>query len=202
MDLSPRLADATARDIAIWGEAGRPRRPALSAFTGLVFQHLDPVSLSPEAWRRAQERLRVVSGLYGLLRPRDLVEPYRLEMGCGLAPEPGVPLVQWWRPRVTRDLNADLRRGEPVINLAAKEYLDAVDVAALRGPVIWPVFKQRRDDGKLKVIVVHAKAARGLMARYILEQGIDEPAALLDFHADGWEAAEEPPAAGEWLFTR
>lgn len=202
MDLSPRLADATARGIALWGEAGQPRRPAMSAFTGLVFQHLDPRSLPTAIWQDAQERLRIVSGLYGLLRPRDLIEAYRLEMGCRFAPEPGATLVEWWRPRVTEDLNRDLRRGEPVINLASKEYLDAVDTGALKGPVIWPVFKQRRDDGQLKVIVVHAKAARGSMARYILEEGVDEPAGLLGFHADGWEAAEEPPASGAWLFTR
>ena len=202
MDLSPRLADATARDIALWGERGRPRRPAMAAFTGLVFKHLDARSLAPEVWRDAQDRLRILSGLYGLLRPRDLIEAYRLEMGCKFNAAPRTGLAAFWRPLITADLNRDLRRGEPVINLAAGEYLDAVDVAALKGPVIWPVFKQRRDDGKLKVVVVYAKEARGLMARFILEEGITEPAGLLGFHAEGWEAAEEPPESGEWLFTR
>lgn len=202
MDLSPRLAETTARDLALWGEEGRPRRPALGVFRGLVFQHLDPYSLPAAVWNDAQDCLRILSGLYGLLRPRDLVEPYRLEMGCKFQPAPRTSLAAFWKPLVTADLNRDLRRGEPVINLAAGEYLEAVDVPSLKGPLIWPVFKERREDGKLKVVTVYAKQARGLMARYVLEHGIDEPAGLLGFHGDGWEAAEEVPEAGEWLFTR
>ncbi len=202
MDLSPALAEATVRDLAFWGEPRRPRRPALGVFVGLVFKHLDAWSLPAEVWNDAQGRLRILSGLYGMLRPRDLVQPYRLEMGCRFKPAPRTSLAAFWKPLVTTDLNGDLKRGEAVLNLAAGEYLEAVNVKALKGPLIWPVFKQRRDDGKLKVITVYAKEARGLMARYVLENGIDEPRGLLGFSAAGWEAAEEPPASGEWLFTR
>ena len=202
MDLGPALAETTVRDLAFWGEPRRPRRPALGVFTGLVFKNLDPWSLPAAVWAAAQDRLRILSGLYGLLRPRDLVEAYRLEMGCKFKPAPRTSLAAFWRPLITADLNRDLKRGETVLNLAAGEYLDAVDVKALKGPLIWPVFKQRRDDGKLKVVTVYAKQARGLMARFVLEHGIDDPAGLMAFTADGWEAAEEPPASGEWLFTR
>ena len=202
MDLSPRLAEITRVQLALWGGSDQPRRPALGAFTGLVYKHLDPWSLPATVWNDAQSRLRILSGLYGLLRPRDLIEAYRLEMGCKFRPAPRTTLAGYWRPQVTADLNRYLKRGEPVLNLAAGEYLEAVDQQALRGPVIWPVFKQRRDDGKLKVITVHAKQARGLMARFVLEERIDDPVRLLDFAANGWEAATEPPVSGEWLFTR
>jgi len=202
MDLSPKLADTTRADLVLWGEPGRPCRPAFGVFTGLVFKHLDPWSLPATVWNEAQDRLRILSGLYGLLRPRDLIEAYRLEMGCKFRPASRTTLAKFWRSLVTADLNRDLKRGEPVLNLAAGEYLEAVDQKALKGPVIWPVFKQRRDDGKLKVVTVYAKQARGLMARFVLEAGIDEPAGLLAFAADGWEAATEPPTSGEWLFTR
>jgi hypothetical protein len=202
MSLSPKLAETTVRDLAFWGEPRRLRRPALGVFAGLVFKHLDPHSLSADVWNDAQDRLRILSGLYGMLRPRDLVEPYRLEMGCAFKPAPRTSLAAFWKPLIMADLNRDLRRGEPVINLAAGEYLEAVDVPALKGPLVWPVFKQRREDGKLKVVTVYAKEARGLMARFILEYRIDDLQGLLGFSAAGWEAAEDPPASGEWLFTR
>jgi cytoplasmic iron level regulating protein YaaA (DUF328/UPF0246 family) len=202
MDLSLELADRTCADIARWGDRGRPARPAFCAFTGLVYKHLDARTLPKAAWDQAQREVRIISGLYGVLRPRDLVEAYRLEMGCGVTPPGAAGMVEFWRDRVTAALNADLRKGEPVINLASAEYLAAVDRAALKGPVIWPVFKQRRADGKLKVVAVHAKQARGAMVRYALDAGATEPADLTGFDVGGWEAQGPPPASGEWVFVR
>ncbi|MEZ4387855.1 MAG: YaaA family protein [Candidatus Krumholzibacteriia bacterium] len=202
MDLSQALAAATRADLGLWGGRGRPAGPALGAFTGLVFKHLAPATLPAAAWRFAQDHLLILSGLYGLLRPCDRVEAYRLEMGCRFVPDGAATLTAFWRPRITAELNRRLRRGEPVINLAAGEYLAAVDQDALKGPVIWPVFKQRRPDGSLKVVTVHAKEARGLLARWILESEADAPADLLAFDGAGWEAAEAVPVRGPWLFVR
>lgn len=202
MGLSDALAATTRGDLGCWGQPGRPSAPALAAFTGLVFKHLAPLDLSVDAWRFAQRHLVILSGLYGLLRPCDRIEAYRLEMGCAFRPDGHRSLTAFWRPRVTAELNRMLARGEPVLNLAAGEYLKAVDQDALRGPVIWPVFKQRRDDGSLKVVTVHAKEARGLMARWILEREVTDPSALLGFTGAGWEPAADVPEGGPWLFVR
>lgn len=202
MSLSDALARTTRADLALWGADGRPAGPAMGVFTGLVFKHLDPATLDADAWRFAQQHLLILSGLYGMMRPCDRIEAYRLEMGCKFAPEGSANLTAFWKPRVTEALNKLLRRGEPVLNLGAGEYLKAVDQKQLKGPVIWPVFKERRDDGSLKVVTVHAKEARGLMARFILERRIDDPSRLMAFDGAGWEAAEDMPDGGEWLFVR
>ena len=152
--------------------------------------------------RRAQRRLCILSGLYGLLRPLDLVEAYRLEMGSDLRPPAGGNLAGFWRGRLAAALNELLRDGEAVVTVAAQEYMKAVDGAALRGPLIAPVFKEERADGSLRTITVHAKRARGALLRYALTSGARRPADLLGFAEDGWSAAEEPPTSGAWLFTR
>lgn len=199
---SAALADAAQAALARWGVPDRARRPALFAFTGLLFRALAPAGFSAAVRRRAQRRLVILSGLYGLLRPLDLVEAYRLEMGSDLQP-PGAPdLAGWWRPRLTAALDARLRDGEAVLSVAAQEYLRAVDTGALRGPVLTPVFKEERADGSRRTATVHAKRARGALLRYALETGARRPADLLDFGEDGWAAATPPPASGPWLFTR
>jgi cytoplasmic iron level regulating protein YaaA (DUF328/UPF0246 family) len=196
------LADRARADLARWGAPGRPSRPALVAFTGLVYQALEAVTLDAAARRRAQARLRILSGRYGLLRPLDRVEAYRLEMGSPLRPAGAVDLVAFWRPRLTRALNDHLKDGEAVLSVAAQEYTRAVDTAALRGPLIAPVFKEERPDGSLKTVTVHAKRARGALLRHALLAGARRPRDLLGFAADGWTAATPPPASGPWLFTR
>lgn len=202
MDLSDALAAGTRADLGLWGAADRPHGPALGAFTGLVFKHLDAGTLRAPAWRWAGEHLVILSGLYGLLGALDRIEAYRLEMGCRFVPDGARYLTAFWKPRITDALNARLKDGEPVINLAAGEYLKAVDRKQLRGPLIWPVFKERRQDGSLRVVTVHAKEARGLMARYVLEKRLRKPEQLLGFAGVGWEAAEDAPESGEWLFVR
>lgn len=202
MALGPELARTTQTDLAVWGEDGRPAAPALATFTGLVYKYVDAPSLSIPRWRDAQKRLRILSGLYGVLRPLDRVEAYRLEMGCRFQPRRAINLAAFWKEAVTGALNDDLKHGEAVLNLAAQEYLKAVDVAALAGPVISPVFKESRADGTLKNASVHAKMARGAMARFILTAAVKKPADLLAFAQMGWEASCEPPPDGPWLFTR
>jgi cytoplasmic iron level regulating protein YaaA (DUF328/UPF0246 family) len=197
-----KLADRTRADLALWGTAGRARRPALSAFTGLVYKYLDAPTLTKIHWNRAQKSVRILSGLYGLLRPWDEVEAYRLEMGSKVKPPGAKNLTAFWRGPVTEALNRELKPGEPVLSVAALEYVRAVESGQLNGPIIQPVFKERLPDGRLKTSPVHAKMARGALVRHALTSGARRPADLLGFAELGWEAAEEPPPAGAWLFVR
>ncbi|MCB1151551.1 YaaA family protein [bacterium] len=202
MDLNADLARRTRADLALWGDPDRPAQAAVFAFTGLVYKHLDAGSWDAAVRRRAQKQLRILSGLYGVLRPLDRIQAYRLEMGCRWAPPGARNLTEFWRDRITAALNAELRDGEPVVSTASQEYLKAVDETALRGRLITPVFKERDRDGTLKTRVVHAKMARGALIRHGLTVGARKPKDLLGFRELGWEAAEPPPERGPWLFTR
>lgn len=202
MAVKGKVADQTRADLALWGQKGRQRRPALLAFTGLVYKYLDAPSLAAADWKRAQKSVRILSGLYGLLRPLDEVESYRLEMGSKVKPKGAKNLTEFWRERLTEALNAELKAEEPVISVAAQEYAKALDLTKLKGRLISPVFKEQMPDGSLRTAAVHAKMARGAMARFVIRTGAKTPRDLLGFADLGWEAAAEPPAAGPWLFVR
>jgi len=199
-DLTENTLPAARAHIARWG-TGRAI-PALLLFTGLVYKYVGAADWTAAQRKRAQRDLRILSGLYGLLRPLDGIEPYRLEMGVRWHPPGAANLTAFWKPRLAAALNDELKPGEPVIDLASHEYAKAVDVKVLRGPVISPVFKEMRPDGTLKSAPVYAKMARGAMTRWIITEGARKPADLLGFGELGWEASCEPPAAGPWLFTR
>lgn len=202
MDVKGKLADQTRADLAMWGKPGRVRKPALLAFTGLVYKYLDAPSLTAPQLKRATKSVRILSGLYGLLQPLDLVEAYRLEMGSKVKPRRARNLTEFWRPLLTEAVNAELKEGESVISVASLEYMKALDVKNLAGPVIRPVFKEKMSDGSLRTAPVHAKMARGALTRFILTSGAKTPGDLLGFGDMGWEAQAEPPASGPWLFAR
>ncbi len=202
MSLSEKLADETRANAALWGQTDRSQVPALYGFTGLVYKSLDAGTLDAAQQRDAQKRVRIISGLYGVLRPFDLIEAYRLEMGQKLSAGRAKNLVEFWKKNLTATLNEDLKMGEPIISVAAQEYMKALDLKSLKGPVISPVFKERRDDGSLKTVAVHSKKARGELVRYVLTHKARRPGDLLGFGALGWEAAQEPPESGPWLFVR
>lgn len=202
MGLSEKLADETRANAALWGGSDRPTIPCVYGFTGLLYKSLDPLTLDAAQRRDAQKRLRILSGLYGVLRPLDRIEAYRLEMGEKLAIGKAKTMVAYWRESLTGQLNEDLKDGEPIISVAALEYTKALELKALKGPLIHPVFKERRADGSLKTVAVHSKKARGALVRFALTHRARKPADLLAFHELGWEAAEEPPESGPWLFTR
>lgn len=202
MTVQGKLADQTRADLALWGQKGRIQKPALLAFTGLVYKYLDAPTLKPVQWKLAQAKVGILSGLYGLLRPLDAVEAYRLEMGSKVKPKGARNLMEFWRPRLTETMNAVVKKGEPILSVASLEYMKALDVKQLPGPVVSPVFKERLPDGSLRTAPVHAKMARGALTRFALTCGAKKPEDLLGFGELGWEAATEPPVCGPWLFVR
>lgn len=178
-------------------------KPALLAFQGDVYRKLDAASLSRRDLAWAQSRVRVLSGLYGLLRPLDLIQPYRLEMGTKLDNPRGKNLYSFWGDRIVDALNAEhaKRRHSAVLNLASIEYFKAVPAARLRPRLVTAVFQEIR-DGKPKVIAFSAKRARGLMTRFVIDNRIDDPAGLLDFSEEGYGFRQDLSTDDRLVFTR
>ncbi|BDU77172.1 peroxide stress protein YaaA [Mesoterricola sediminis] len=203
MGMSGELAALTAGRFAAWkpAHAAPEARPAVLAYSGDAYQGLDAWSLAPADLAWAQDRLRIVSGLYGLLRPLDLIRPYRLEMGTRLANPDGADLVAAWRPRVTRDLARDLRAaGGPLVNLASGEAFAAVDASGL-GRVVTPVFEDLQ-RGTYRVVSFHAKRARGRMVRFAIRGRIERAEDLQAFGEDGYRFEPRASDGDRWVFRR
>lgn len=143
-------------------------RPSMYAFNGDVYQGLDAYTIPEEKLEKLQDTLRILSGLYGILRPLDLIQPYRLEMGTQLRVNRRKNLYEFWKKDLTAHLNSEMENDELFLNLASNEYFGAIDEKALKVPVVTPIFKDWKND-KLKVISFFAKKARGSMVRYILD---------------------------------
>ena len=194
MDLSDPLASLNAARYAAWqSEADRRNsKPAVLAFNGDVYDGLDARSLSAADLRWAQSHLLILSGLYGLLRPLDALQPYRLEMGTALANPRGKDLYAWWGERLALDLRERLaaQRVPVLVNLASQEYFRAVPRAALQARVVDCVFEDWK-DGAYKIISFHAKRARGLMARHAITRRAQRVSQLLDFDLGGYAHAPD-----------
>jgi len=165
-------------------------RQAVYAFNGDVYTGLDAYTISEEKQQQLQDTLRILSGLYGVLKPLDLILPYRLEMGTKLKVTNSKNLYEFWEKKLTMHLNAELQDDELFINLASTEYFKAVDNKRLKVPVISPVFKDWKGD-QLKIISFFAKKARGMMVRYILESNAQTLEALQGFNYEGYGYSEE-----------
>ncbi len=178
-------------------------KQAVLAFKGDVYDGLAAEDLSEDDLRFAQEHLRILSGLYGLLRPLDLIQPYRLEMGTKLPTERGKNLYAFWGDTLAKALDEALAAAEAsaLVNLASSEYFKAVKTAALSVPVVTPVFKERK-NGEHKTVAIYAKKARGLMARYAIVNRISDPDDLKQFDADGYRFTKKLSSEREWVFTR
>lgn len=178
-------------------------RPALSAFKGDVYLGLDAPSLDKKGLDFAQGHLRILSGLYGLLRPLDLMQAYRLEMGIKFKNSRGVNLYAWWGDQLSEALNDDLRADKTpvVINLASNEYWKAVKIKSLKARVITPQFKEEK-NGVFKTLSFFAKKARGFMARYMIDHKIDNPEGLKDFNTEGYTYNPALSNGDKWVFTR
>lgn len=178
-------------------------RQALYAFNGDVYTGLDAYTLSEADVIYAQTHLRILSGLYGVLRPLDLMQAYRLEMGTKLANVNGKDLYQYWGETITENLNAALaEQGDNVlVNLASNEYFKSVKKKSLDGMIITPTFKDYK-NGQYKIISFFAKKARGLMARYIIENRVQDVDALKAFDSSGYVYCEEQSSSTEMVFLR
>ncbi len=174
-------------------------RPAVLAFKGDVYQGLDADSMSAEDLTWAQERLRILSGLYGVLRPLDLMQAYRLEMGTKLANPRGADLYQFWGDIITAELN---KIGTDVlVNLASNEYFKSVRQKDVAARIVTPVFMDKKDD-KYKIISFYAKKARGLMSRYIIQNRITDVEKLKGFDIDGYQYSAALSEQDQLVFVR
>jgi cytoplasmic iron level regulating protein YaaA (DUF328/UPF0246 family) len=204
MKLSDKLASLNVARYQSWEPKHTPdnARPAVLAFKGDVYTGLDAESLSETDFSFAQQHLRILSGLYGVLRPLDLLEPYRLEMGTRLKTASGDNLYQFWGERITAALNEELKTSDDVVvNLASNEYFKSVQPKALNARLITPVFKDFK-NGQYKIISFYAKKARGLMSRYIIQNRIDAPEAIKAFDLEGYYFSPEQSKGDTWVFLR
>lgn len=165
-------------------------RPAVYAFAGDVYTGLDAYTLASSKIDALQNSLRILSGMYGMLRPLDLIQPYRLEMGTKLAIDHKKDLYSFWKKTLTNKLNDELSENELFLNLASVEYFSAIDEKKLKAPVISPVFKDFK-NGKLKIISFYVKKARGSMTRFAIENNIETLEDLQGFNIDGYGYSEE-----------
>ncbi len=165
-------------------------RPAVFAYAGDVYTGLNAYQLTSEKLDLLQDKLRILSGMYGLLRPLDLIQPYRLEMGIKLAVDGEKDLYGYWQDKLTQDLNDELKTDELFLNLASNEYAKAIDPKKLKVPMVSPVFKDFK-NGKLKIISFYAKKARGSMVRYIIDKGVKDLNGLKGFNYEGYSFSEK-----------
>jgi uncharacterized protein len=179
-------------------------KPAALLFNGDVYQGLQAHTFTSGDWPFAQTHLRILSGLYGLLRPLDLIQPYRLEMGTVLANSRGRDLYSYWRQSIGTWLQEDLAQaGGPLVNLASQEYFKAVPHKTLQLQVIEPVFKDFHPaSGHYKIISFYAKKARGQMSAYIVKNRIDQPEGLKGFNEAGYSFNAALSSLSTWVFTR
>ncbi|MBU2941021.1 peroxide stress protein YaaA [Lacinutrix sp. C3R15] len=176
-------------------------RPAVYTFSGDVYKGLDANTIPTDKLDTLQDTVRILSGLYGVLKPLDLIQAYRLEMGTKMPIGKNKNLYEFWKKKVTKALNEELEEGELFLNLASNEYFKAVDVKALKVPVITANFKDLK-NGKYKVISFFAKQARGAMARYIIDTNAKTIEDLKGFNYDGYGFSEAMSTEKELLFIR
>jgi uncharacterized protein len=207
MDISDPLAQLNFQRYADWSRTFSPEnaKQAVLAFNGDVYEGFDARSLSATDLDYAQRHVRVLSGLYGLLRPLDLLQPYRLEMGTRFANARGKDLYAFWGERITQALNAQLQTrtdaSRVLVNCASTEYFRSVKPKLLDAPVITPVFEDWK-GGRYKIISFHAKRARGLMARHVVENRIETPEGLKTFAAEGYAFDAAASNDANYVFRR
>ncbi|HEX8606930.1 MAG TPA: peroxide stress protein YaaA [Pseudoduganella sp.] len=203
MDLSDALSTLNVGRYASWTTDTAQARQAVMTFNGDVYDGLDARSLSPQQLDYTQGRMRILSGLYGLLRPLDLIHPHRLEMGTRLKNVRGKDLYAFWGDLITHELNgaAQEQGARWLVNCASEEYFKSVRPAKLGVRVVTPVFEEFK-NGRYKIISFYAKRARGMLARYAAVNGITDPDGLKDFDMDGYAFTPEASNDDRWVFRR
>lgn len=205
MKLSPALSELNAQRYYDWclPFSTDNAKSAVLAFKGDVYTGLQADTFNNKQLLFAQQHVRILSGLYGVLRPLDLMQPYRLEMGTRLQNHRGKDLYAFWGDIITDYLNAELKehKSQVVVNLASSEYFKSVKSKQLIGELITPVFKDEK-NGQFKIISFYAKKARGLMAAYLVKNNIDAADELKCFDTAGYRFSEEESTASDWVFKR
>ncbi len=205
MGISEKLAELNVARFQAFKTGGKAQGlPAALTFAGDVYTGLKARELDSAALEWAQGRIRILSGLYGVLRPLDQIQPYRLEMGIKLPNPRGPDLYTFWRETVTKALAKELKaQADPtLVNLASVEYFGAVDREALKLPVVTCSFKEAAEDGKTRMVALYAKRARGVMARFAIDHRIDRAEDLKAFDRDGYSFAPDASDETAWTFTR
>ncbi|MGY0218405.1 peroxide stress protein YaaA [Endozoicomonadaceae bacterium StTr2] len=205
MKISDKLGQLNAARFEAWSRPFNKdnAKQAVLAFKGDVYTGLDAETLGADEFAFAQQHLRILSGLYGLLRPLDLMQAYRLEMGTKMGNTRGKDLYAFWGSIITDLVNKDLKASgsDTLINLASNEYFKAVKAKDIKGEIITPVFKDWKND-QYKIISFYAKKARGMMCRYMIDNQITDPEGLKEFDTDGYQYNEAMSSDKEWVFVR
>lgn len=205
MDLSDKLAALNVARFGEWSKTFTPKnsKQAILAFNGDVYEGFDARTLNKKSLDYAQDHVRVLSGLYGVLKPLDLMQAYRLEMGAPFKNKVGKDLYAFWGEKITQAIKAELdeHKHQTLINLASDEYFKSVKTAQLAYPVIAPVFQDEK-AGKYKIISFYAKRARGLMTRFIVDNRIDQAEGLKDFNLEGYRYAAKESTIEKPVFRR
>ncbi len=203
MHISPNLGQLNYERNQKWTVpfTAQNARPAIYAFNGDVYRGLDAYTIEESKLENLQNSVRIISGLYGLLKPLDLVQPYRLEMGTKFSVGKSKNLYEFWRQKVTAALNEELKEGELFVNLASQEYFKAIDVKVLKVPVIHVDFKEFK-NGQYKTIAIFAKLARGYMTRHIIDNAVETADGLKTFTTDGYAFDVNLSTDTKLVFTR
>ena len=205
MKVSAKIADLNFDRYESWKTpfTEKNAKQAILAFKGDVYTGLDAESFKADDFKFAQKHLRVLSGLYGLLRPLDLMQPYRLEMGTRLKTDEGKNLYEFWGSDITEGLNNQLKKikSDTLINLASNEYFKSVKPKELNARIITPAFKEFK-NGEYKMIGIYAKKARGLLSRYIIKNKLSDPEDLKLFNEEGYKFNKTLSKGNNWVFTR
>ena len=205
MGVSENLAKLNVRRYQNWrmSPGGSDAKQALLAFKGDIYAAMDVDRYQMKTFEFAQKHLRILSGLYGVLRPLDLIQPYRLEMASKLATDRGKDLYGFWGTRINSSLNEMLKKEKSgvLVNLASAEYFKATKPKLLQADVITPVFKEYKEPS-YRVVAIYAKKARGMMCDYILQNRITRVEDLQSFNLDGYRFASELSSQKDWVFTR
>ena len=205
MNLSSKLSDLNVARYRDWHTPFTPdnARQSILAFKGDVYIGLDASTLTKRDLNFAQKHLRILSGLYGVLRPYDLMQPYRLEMGTKIKNPGGKNLYEFWAETITDSLNEELNqsKGKVVVNLASNEYFNAVDTSQLNADIVAPAFLDEK-NGEFKMISFFAKKARGSMARYLIQERVKSAAGITGFDRDGYRYDKKLSTTERPVFTR
>jgi hypothetical protein len=205
MKLSDKLAGLNAARFGEWSTpfTTENARQAILSFNGDVYAGLDAQTFNDDDFEFAQQHFKILSGLYGLLKPLDLIQAYRLEMGCKLRNSRGDNLYQFWGDIITNELNQSLQENndDVLINLASTEYFKSVKTTLLNATVVTPIFKDWK-NGQYKIISFFAKKARGLMARYIIQNKLTKADDIKQFDLAGYQYEPTMSKGNDWVFTR